>query len=89
VVHGQKNFHSVSPLTRALLIDKENPTVWAREMAVLDFCGCTPEPTSMEEFWTPNPDKGASPMTLTQLLGAFRRATTTYVTKFVDRKLVG
>ena len=86
-VHGRRNFHAASPRTRSMVLnDNGKPTIWAKEMAILDGCGYQPRATVMEEVWTPTRD--TSSMTLTQLVGMWRGFDTVgKADKFIDRRL--
>jgi hypothetical protein len=86
-IHGRRNFHAVSPRTRAMINDiNGRPTVWGKEMAILDGCGYQPRSTAMEEIWTPTRD--TSSITLTQLVGIWRGLDAMgKVDKFIDRRL--
>jgi hypothetical protein len=87
-VHGRRNFHAVSPRTRDMLTNPRTgmPSVWGKEMAVLDGCGYQSRPTAMEEIWTPT--RGTSSITLTQLVGMWRAADAMgKADKFIDLRL--
>jgi hypothetical protein len=86
-VHGRRDFHAVSPRTRAMVNDASGrPTVWGKEMAVLDVCGYQPRSTAMEEIWTPT--RGTSAITLMKLVGMWRDVDAVgKADKFIDRRL--